>query len=73
MLRVFRWDGKETFINPDNVLFVEFMTGGGYDKDSTQVTMTDGETYRLSGTSYDILTGHVAPTRGQGKAGFDVV
>lgn len=70
MLRVFRWDGKETFINTDNVLFVEFMSGGGHDKDSTQVTMVDGETYRLSGTSYDILTGHAEPSRGQGRAGF---
>ncbi len=73
MLRVFLWDGKEVFINADTVLFVEFMSGGGYDRDFTQVTMTDGKNYRLSGTSYDILTGHSSPTRGQGRAGFDVI
>lgn len=72
MVRVYRWDGKETFINPDQVLFVEMMSGGGYDKDYTQVIMSDGETYRLSAICYDILTG-VTTKRGPGKAGFDVL
>lgn len=72
MLRVYRFEGKEIFINPDHIMFVEFLAGGGYDKDSTQVTMDDGETYRLSGPSYEVLTGETGPRKTQGKAGFDV-
>jgi hypothetical protein len=73
MTRVYRWDGKEIFINPDNILFVEFMAGGGYDKDYTQVIMSDGETYRLSSTGYEILTGQNGRKNTPGKAGFDVL
>jgi uncharacterized protein YlzI (FlbEa/FlbD family) len=72
MVRVFRFDGKELFINPDNVMFVEFRPGYGA-SDTTDVTMTDGKVHSLSATSYDILTGHIIKTGGPGKAGFDVL
>jgi len=66
MLRVFRYDGKEMFINPDNILFVELM-----DK-YTSVTMVDGKSHSFSETSYEILTGRNTQ-RGPGRAGFDVI
>jgi DNA-binding LytR/AlgR family response regulator len=66
MVRVFRWDGKEIFINPDNILFLE-------EKEKySEVIMTDGKAYSLSTPSFQILSGMV-PKRGPGKAGFDVI
>lgn len=66
MVRIFRWDGKEAFINPDNILFLE-------EKEKyCEVIMTDGKAYSLSSTSFEILSG-MTPKRGPGKAGFDVI
>lgn len=66
MVRVFRWDGKELFINPDNIMHMEMM-----DKYAS-VQMVSGPTLSLSSTSYDILSGHQRhPNNGPGKAGFD--
>ena len=65
MIRVFRWDGKEVFINPDLVMFVEKSETG------TDAYMVDGEKYKLSLTSYEILTEHTETQRKPGKAGFE--
>ena len=69
MTRVYRWDGKEIFINPANVMFAEYMAD---QTGATEVTMVDGKTYRLSGASYEVLTGERGK-KSQGKAGFDVL
>lgn len=72
MVRVFRWDGKELFINPDHVSLVELREGFG-EKDTTEVTLINGKTHSLSAPSYDILTGHTGTKKGPGRAGFDVL
>lgn len=72
MVRVFRFDGKELFINPDHIMLIELRTGYG-GPDSTDVTMTDGKSHSLSATSYDILTGYTSNKNGPGKTGFDVI
>lgn len=67
MIRVFRFDGKEIFINPDNVMFVELREGFG-GPDTTDVTMIDGKTHSFSATTYEILSGAVKKAA---KPGFD--
>lgn len=68
MLRVFRWDGKEMFINPDLVALVELT----HDLSQTEVTLINGKTVSLSLPSYEALTGVPTKKAGPGKAGFDV-
>lgn len=68
MVRVFRWDGKECFINPDNIMFMEMVD------QYAKVIMADGDSISLSGTSYEILSGHQGhPNKGPGTAGFNVL
>lgn len=67
MVRVFRWDGKEVFINPDAIMLME------RSEKYTDVTLVDGDKVSLSETSYDILSGHTGKKTGPGKAGFDVI
>lgn len=68
MVRVWRWDGKEIFINPDLIGTVELSS----DDTQTNVVMINGGTLSLSKASYDVITG-VITKKGPGKAGFDVV
>jgi hypothetical protein len=68
MVRVYRWDGKEMFINPDNIMHMEMM-----DK-YTSVQMLSGPTLSLSAPSYEILSGHQGhPKKGPGTAGFSIL
>lgn len=73
MVKTYSTDGKEIFINPDSIIFIEFMCGGGYNKDYTQVTVSDGKTYRLSSTAYEALTGATLNKKGPGKPRFEVL
>ena len=66
MVRVYRWDGKEMFINPSNVQYVEI------NDNYTVATMLSGPSLSLSLISYEILTESKPPSKGPGKAGFDV-
>lgn len=72
MTRVFRWDGKEVFINHDHISLIELREGFG-EKDTTEVTMINGKVHSLSAPSYEILTGQSVKKSNPGKAGFDVL
>lgn len=65
MVRVFRWDGKELFINPNNIMFIEKLDN------QISVTLVNGDPIYLSETSYDILSEHQSPK--QNKPGFGIV
>ena len=69
MLRVWRWDGKEIFINADLIGTVELSA----DDTQTNVIMINGGTLSLSKASYDVITGVITKKTGPGKAGFDVL